>query len=106
MKRSPFAFPAFCPDLSLVVLHHLFAQGQTNAGAGILFPAVQALEQGENFIGQLLPETNAVIAYRKLHVGASAFQVRVLAHSVGTEYLVLYGYQGRLSRMSKLQGIA
>jgi hypothetical protein len=50
------------PDAPAVTLHNPLADRQANAGSGILFPAVQALEDNEYAVEILGVDSNAVIA--------------------------------------------
>src|ERR1039458_8983579 len=53
------------PDLASVALHNFLADGEPDASAGKLFGTVQALEEGENALGVLRLDANAVIAHRE-----------------------------------------
>jgi len=51
------------PDAAAVPFHDLLAEGQADAGAGVLFPTVQALEDDENSLRILGVDANAVVAH-------------------------------------------
>lgn len=62
---------AFSGDLSVMVLHYFFTNGQTNSGTGVFFIWIKPLENGENFRREMIIETYTIIG--KPDVQASVF---------------------------------
>src|SRR5208283_1042016 len=64
-KSRALARLRFDPNAPAVAFDDLFADGQPNAGAGILLAGVQALENLENPLGILRLDADAVVAHGK-----------------------------------------
>ena len=56
----------FHPDASSVAFHNLFADRQSDAGTGILLPAVKPLKDDEDALGVLRGNANAVVLTEKV----------------------------------------
>lgn len=61
------------PNSTLVPFHNLATYGQTHAGALILVAPVQALEWGEDLLGILRLQANAVVANAHRPPGVAAY---------------------------------
>src|SRR5262249_28174488 len=58
----------FDPDVSAMPFDDLFANGQTDAGAGEIGLVMKALEDDKYFVKELRIDTDAVVGNRKLPV--------------------------------------